>query len=1093
MKRWLVGFALALGALSAPAQVGIPQQQEGTPSLSTGTVPLTYTGGDSRVSVGVDQDGHSNGELLGVFGNNGEHAFVAQLWWGQAGAGGIQGDYNWLFGTTLEQARADPDSITVAKLSFAIDQNAEKDRQANVGLSIERKEFFLNFFLSGKVSAAHDAGTVSTQTQSVVTGTDTVGTFTQTQTDVATTLLQAQPYSYTAGVHGGHFSDALAARFNGGIDYAKGHEGASQTRISVGIDKYLGTRGWSVSGVAEHAQNNDPLGISSSDNRWWLFLRYEFGGGGAFRPLADSSAADAAWINRALHEPVTGHPRTFDTYTTRGPTTTKTAQGPKQYTARFPIARDDSASVSENSTGNTVDVLANDTDPDGNALSISAVGSPSHGTAQISGTQVLYTPTSGYVGSDVFPYTITNTKGLTASAKVQITVTAVVVTPPPTNQGPPVARDDTATTPYATPVTINVLANDSDPSGYTLTVTGTTPPAHGTARINADNSITYTPNSTYSGNDRFSYSISNGHGGSASANVILTVQPPLPPVARDDAATTPYLTPVVVDVLANDTDPNGFFLSVTSVGVATNGTAKILPGGAVNYSPQPGFVGSDSFEYSISDGHGGIASANVIVTVQPPGGSLTAQNDTATTPYAKPVAINVIANDTAPSGLALSITKVTLPTHGTAQVAINGYIGYTPSQAFDGGSDTFDYTVTDGLTTATATVTVTVLPPPPPVAQNDSATTPFQTPVAINVLANDSDPSGLPLTVTQATVQTSGSGTVKINTNNTITYTPDIEFDGNATFSYTISNGHGGTATATVTVNVLAPLPPIAGPDSATTPFNKSVTINVLANDSDPRSLPLTILQPGFPLHGTAVLNTNNTITYTPQSTFQGIDTFIYVLQNSQGATANGNVTVTVQAPLPPIAVPDTKTTAFNTPTDIDVLANDSDPNGLPLSIMSFTQPTAGGSVQANTNNTLRFTPTSNFTGDATFTYTIADSYNQASATVTVTVQPPPAATAVDFVVPTAAGCSYGGEICAVCLDTHVTNPSNLILTWSVSPTTPGGGNVFITNIGSCTSGEGVQYQSSASSKPGDSDSFTFTVKDIYNRSSTGTASLVFN
>jgi hypothetical protein len=681
-----------------------------------------------------------------------------------------------------------------------------------------------------------------------------------------------------------------------------------------------------------------------------------------------------------LHEPVTGH-RTFDTYTPREPRVTRHAADRKlkilHYIAATLRSRGYPPSVRE--IGTAVGFLP---DPDGNALSISAVGSPAHGTAQISGTQVLYTPTSGYVGGDLFTYTITNTKGLTASAKVQITVTAVVVTPPPTNQGPPVARDDTATTPYATPVSVNVLANDSDPNGYALTVTGTTPAAHGTAHINADNSITYTPNSTYSGNDRFSYSISNGHGGSASANVILTVQPPLPPVARDDAATTPYLTPVVIDVLANDTDPNGFFLSVTSVGVATNGTAKILPGGAVNYSPQPGFVGSDSFEYSISDGHGGIASANVTVTVQPPGGSLTAQNDAATTPYAKPVAINV-TDDTAPSGLALTITKVTLPTHGTAQVAINGYINYTPSQAFDGGSDTFDYTVTDGLTTASATVTVTVLPPPPPVAKNDIATTPFQTPVTINVLANDSDPSGLPLTVTQATVQTSGSGTVKINTNNTITFTPDIEFDGNATFSYTISNGHGGTATATVSVNVLAPLPPIAGPDSATTPFNKSVTINVLANDSDPKSLPLTILQPGFPLHGTAVLNTNNTITYTPQSTFQGIDTFIYVLQNSQGATANGNVTVTVQAPLPPVAVPDTKTTAFNTPTDIDVLANDSDPNGLPLSIMSFTQPTAGGSVQANTNNTLRFTPTSNFTGDATFTYTIADGYNQASATVT--------------------------------------------------------------------------------------------------------------
>jgi hypothetical protein len=1004
MKRWLFGFSLALGALSAPAQVEIPQQQQGTPSLSTGTVPLTYTGGDSRVSVGVDQDGHSDGELLGVFGNNGEHAFVAQLWWGHAGAGGIQGDYNWLFGTTLEQARTDPDSITVAKLSFAIDQNAEKDRQANVGLSIERKEFFLNFFLSGKASGSRDAGAVSTQTQSMVNGTDTVGTFTQTQTDVATTLLQAQPYTYTAGVHGGHFSDALAARFNGGIDYAKGHDGASQTRVSVGIDKYLGTRGWSVSGVAEHAQNNDPLGISSSDNRWWLFLRYEFGGGGAFRPLADSSAADAAWIDRALHEPVTGHPRTFDTYTTRGPTTTKTTQGPKQYTAHFPIARDDSASVSENSTGNTVDVLANDTDPDGNVLSISAVGSPAHGTAQISGTQVLYTPTSGYVGSDVFTYTITNTKGLTASAKVLITVTAVVVTPP-SNQGPPVARDDTATTPYATPVTVNVLANDSDPSGYALTVTGATPPAHGTARINADNSITYTPNSTYSGNDRFSYSISNGHGGSASANVILIVQPPLPPVARDDTATTPYLTPVVIDVLANDTDPNGFFLSVTSVGVATNGTAKIVPGGAVSYTPQAGFVGTDSFEYSISDGHGGIASANVTVTVQPPGGSLTAQNDTASTAYAKPVGINVIGNDTAPSGLTLSITKVTLPAHGTAQVAINGYIDYTPSPAFDGGSDTFQYTVTDGLTTATATVTVTVLPPPPPVAQNDIATTPFQAPVTINVLANDSDPSGLALTVTAI----------------------------------------------------------------GTPPQNGSTQI--IPNNTTP----------------------NNTITYTPKPGYVGADSFMYTISNGHGGTANANVAITVQPPPPPIAVNDKVSTPFNTPVQINVLQNDSDPSGLPLSVTAFVPPLAQQGMVTQTANSFTFTPDPEFTGDATFTYTISNKYAQATATVTITVALPRQPIANPFSYSGPPACDSDGNFCDICVDNHIDNFDALPILVSASSTSAQGGSVVPISLSGCTNA--FRYTTPDPSDPSKPvDTFTYTVKDItYSRFSTGTISVTIN
>src|SRR5262249_3663392 len=152
-------------------------------------------GGDGRVSIGVDQDGHSSGELMGVFGNNGEHAFVAQFWWGHAGAGGAQGDYNWLFGSTLDQVRKDPDSITVAKLSFAIDQNEERDRMANVGLSIERKEFFLNFFLSGKASGSRNAGAVNEQQQSVLTGTDDVGNFTQTQTAVTTTQLQSQPYS----------------------------------------------------------------------------------------------------------------------------------------------------------------------------------------------------------------------------------------------------------------------------------------------------------------------------------------------------------------------------------------------------------------------------------------------------------------------------------------------------------------------------------------------------------------------------------------------------------------------------------------------------------------------------------------------------------------------------------------------------------------------------------------------------------------------------------------------------------------------------------------------------------------------------------
>src|SRR6478736_5252478 len=370
MKRLLLAGILAVVGTPLAITQSVQPPQGGAPSIETGTVPLTYTGGDSRVSVGVDQDGNSQGELMQVFGNNGEHAVVAQLWWGNGGAGGIQADYNWLFGTTLEQARQDPDSITVAKLSFAIDQNAEKDRQANVGLSIERKEFFLNFSLSGKASGAHNAGAVNVQQEQIVSGTDDAGIYTQTKTDIATTLLLAQPYSTIVGIHGGHFSDALAARFNGGLDYAKGDHGANQKRVSLGVDKYLGIRGWSLSGIVEHAQNTPVVGNDTSDTRWWLFLRYEFGGGGAFRPFDDSAAANAAWIDRALHEPVTGHARNVDTYVSKGKTTTTTTLGPKHYSARVPIARDDTVSVVEGSSAIAIDVLGNDTDPDNNVLAV---------------------------------------------------------------------------------------------------------------------------------------------------------------------------------------------------------------------------------------------------------------------------------------------------------------------------------------------------------------------------------------------------------------------------------------------------------------------------------------------------------------------------------------------------------------------------------------------------------------------------------------------------------------------------------------------------------------------------------------------------
>lgn len=1079
MKRLLLAAILAVFTASPAVTQVVPPTQGDGPSVATGSVPLTYTGGDSRVSVGVDQDGNSQGELMQVFGNNGEHAIVGQFWWGHGGAGGIQADYNWLFGNTLEQAQRDPDSITVAKLSFAIDQNSEKDRQANIGLAIERKEFFLNFFLSGGVGGSRNAGALTSTQQSIQSGTDQIGNYTQTVSELTTTLLEAQPYSYTVGVHGGHFSDPLAARFNGGIDYAKGQQGASETRFSIGVDKYLGVRGWSLSATAEHSQQHNPVESTHNDNRASLFLRYEFGGSGAFAPT--SQVGDTAWIQRALHEPVIGHPRTVDTYVTRGKKTTTATQGPRHYTAKRPIARDDTASVAQNSSNNAIDVLANDTDPDGNPLSVSSVTSPGNGTAQISANHLNYTPAPGFSGTDQFDYTVSNSQGLSATAKVTVTVNSA-----PPLQRPPIARDDAAMTPYATPVTVSVLANDSDPNGYPLTVTAVTAPAHGAAQVNPDGTVTYVPGPTYAGSDGFTYTISNGHGGTATAKVTLTVKPPTGLlVARDDEVSTAYNTARRLAVLANDSAPPGLVLKVESVTQPSHGSAQIGSAGFVVYTPAAGFVGTDNFTYTASDGFE-TATANVTVTVLP-AGSPTPQDDTASTPFNTPVTIAVLANDSDPQGFKLTVESTTTPAHGSTTVNPNGTVTYTPQPTF-AGNDAFSYTVSNGHGgTASATVTVTVQQPPPPVARPDTATTPFNKPVSIAVLANDSSPVNLPLSVTQTTQP--ANGTAAIGSNGSITYAPHSTFSGSDSFSYTISDGYH-SASSNVTVTVQPPLPPVAVADSASTPFGTVVKISVLANDSDPNGLPLTVTAVTQPSIATVLptINSDGTISYTPNAELSGVDTFSYTISNGY-LSASAVVTVTVQAPLPPVARNDSMLIPFNTATEIPVLANDSDPQNFGLIITQITaQPAHGTATIDNLNGTITYTPgmalppfgtaLEPYVGPDSFTYQISNGFNTATATVNVTVQLPPPPIANNDT----ASCNSGSGVAIDVLGNDIPQFGLPLTVTGVSPPT-GGGSVVLSGNNT------IIYTDNVDSGPR-TDAFTYTIADPYGQPSTATVTV---
>ena len=255
--------------------------------------------------------------------------------------------------------------------------------------------------------------------------------------------------------------------------------------------------------------------------------------------------------------------------------------------------------------------------------------------ADISGaTSSTYTLVAADQGKTIkvkvsFTDDASNPETLTSAATAAVTA-APVTDPDPEPEPEPepdpepeevtvLAVDDAAETAEDTPVTIDVLANDSDPDGDTLTVVEVSAPTHGTAVVADTGAVVYTPEPDFHGTDRFTYVVGDGSGLTARAAVEVTVLPVNdPPLAGDDAAETAEDTSVTIAVLRNDSDPDGDTLTVVEVSAPTHGTPRVVADtGAVVYTPEPDFHGTDRFTYVVGDGSGLTAQAAVEVTVLP--------------------------------------------------------------------------------------------------------------------------------------------------------------------------------------------------------------------------------------------------------------------------------------------------------------------------------------------------------------------------------------------------------------------------------------------------------------------------------------------
>lgn len=541
-----------------------------------------------------------------------------------------------------------------------------------------------------------------------------------------------------------------------------------------------------------------------------------------------------------------------------------------------PIAGADAATTPANTTLilDPNSLLSNDSDPDSDALSISSVGAPGHGSTILNadGT-ITYTPAGDYTGTDSFTYTITDGTAQT-SAAVNVTVTAVT---PPGEDSPPVAVDDRLATDEDTPLTIDpnqLLANDYDPdsSSGPLTLTIAATPSHGGVQANTDGTFTYTPEDNFNGTDTFTYVASNtATSNVATVTIAVTAVNDLPTLHPDAPTTDTVSGAVTVNLHAVDLDGDtlSYQSSTPALGGITfaNGAFTYTPTDAARAAAAVGGSTTDAVTVTVTDPNGGSVSQDFTVAVIPLAGHATtptAVDDSLTTAEDTPLIINptaLLANDT-DSGH--TVTVVEAPNHGSLSTNVDGNFTYTPATNFN-GTDVFTYVASNGTVnsnSANVTITVTPVNDAPTNGIIDIGTPDASTGVVIGtVSATDLDGDAL----TYAAPAATDKGSITL-AGNVFTYTPTeaarhaaaatdaSDSDQHDLFTVTASDRKDGTLAIHVSVVVNGEnSPPDNGAflGSVIPNYAEGVVLSLVsASDSDGDSLTYSIGTP--PSKGTA-------------------------------------------------------------------------------------------------------------------------------------------------------------------------------------------------------------------------------------------------
>ena len=646
-------------------------------------------------------------------------------------------------------------------------------------------------------------------------------------------------------------------------------------------------------------------------------------------------------------------------------------------------------------------VLDNDSDLDGDVLTASPTSAPEWGTIsvarggralQISGVDANQT------GSTSFSYEASDGQA-TASARVQVTIH-----PYSQNAAPNQLRASTVKIGANAQIQYQALSDWRDPDGDPIYLKNAEAPEGLSVSFSEDGSLTITDEGSAPGPKTVVLTVADDQGAETRGELIATVQEAgnLPPSANGDLFQAHPGETVTLDPLKNDTDPNGDPLSLAAVSGAPAG-ATISPDldrGTIDFRATA--PGSYSFAYTVSDGIAttlGIIRVEVVeATALPP----VAENDTAVLPLGGSVLVAPLNNDYDPSGGLLSITSVDASNVPGLEVAlIDRHLLRVTAPSGLTQTATFSYTVSNGQGEATADVMV--IPGAadrsdlPPVLKPDRAKVRVGDVGTVSVLSNDRSPAGLNLQVesTLAYDPTNALGNPFVTGN-------QVRLEAGANpgimdVTYSVIDSAGNRASSTVTFEVVAASdqnqPPRPRDISAWAAAGQTTRIPVTLDGIDPDgdSVSLTGLD-SSPQQGSATVK-STWIDYTPNQNASGTDSFTYTVTDRQGARASARVRVAISAAPSlnqnPVAVPDTVLTRPDRMVTVNVLSNDVDPDGDPLTLEEDGLETATPELdpQVRSSSTLQIhTPLQ--AGTYLVSYTVSDGRGgSARGTVTVYVQ----------------------------------------------------------------------------------------------------------